>query len=203
VGDGNAAEDGAVSDGQDWRARRWAETHRRIYDVALSLFQEHGFEQVSVGQIAAGAEVSVPTFYSHYPSKEHLIMQLPTAAEMHALLASQPAELPVADRIRRAMPVWFGTWDDEYRALQLARWRIIASTPVLRTRAAEFERATAGMVADALPAPAGGSLGPADRVVVSAYLSAFTMGLLAWADGNGERKLEELVDEAFDALRTH
>jgi hypothetical protein len=25
--------------------------------------------------------------------------------------------------------------------------------------------------------------------------------MLAWADGNGERKLEEVVDEAFEALQ--
>jgi hypothetical protein len=77
---------------------------------------------------------------------------------------------------------------------------VIATTPALRTRAAEFERATAGMVADALPTRPGGTLSPAEQVVVHAYLSAFTLGMLAWADGNGERKLEEIVDEAFDAL---
>jgi AcrR family transcriptional regulator len=196
-----AAEDHGVSERQDWRARRWEETHQRIYATAMGLFEERGFEQVSVGQIAAGAGVSVPTFYAHYPSKEHLVMQLPTAEEMNALLATQPAGLPVADRIRRAMPVWFASWGPEYRAVHLARWKVIATTPALRTRAAEFERATAGMVADALPDRPGGALSPADQVVVNAYLSAFTLGMLAWADGNGERRLEELVDEAFDALQ--
>jgi hypothetical protein len=39
--------------------------------------------------------------------------------------------------------------------------------------------------------------------VVNAYLSAYTAGLLAWADCNGAHKLEELVDEAFDALQQH
>ena len=76
----------AVSETQDWRARRWEATHERIYATAMRLFQEQGFEPVSVGQIASGAEVSVPTFYAHYQSKEHLVMQLPTAAEMTALL---------------------------------------------------------------------------------------------------------------------
>jgi AcrR family transcriptional regulator len=193
-------EDHDVSETQDWRARRWSGTHQRIYDTALRLFQEDGFEQVNVGQIAAGAGVSVPTFYAHYPSKEHLIMQLPTAEEMDALLGGQPADLSVGERIRLAMPEWFSTWDREYREVQLVRWKIIATTPALRNRAAEFERTTAGMVADALPGHPGETLGPADRVVVNAYLSAFTMGMLAWADGNGERKLEEIVDEAFDAL---
>src|SRR4051812_21651387 len=89
-------EDHPVSNSQDWRARRWDDTHRRIYDTALRLFQEHGFEQVSVGQIAAGAGVSVPTFYAHFPSKEHIVMQLPSATEFAALLADEPPELPLA-----------------------------------------------------------------------------------------------------------
>jgi AcrR family transcriptional regulator len=169
----------------------------------MRLFEENGFEQDNVGQIAAGAGVSVPTFYAHYPSKEHLVMQLPTAEEMHALLAGQSTELPVADRIRQAMPVWFASWTGEFRDAQLARWKVIATTPALRTRAAEFERATAGMIADALPGRPGVQLSPAEQVVVHAYLSAFTLGMLAWADGNGERKLEELIDEAFDALQRH
>ena len=56
------------------------------------------------------------------------------------------------------------------------------------------------MIADALPAEPGSGLRPADAIVVNAYMSAFTSALLAWADGNGERKLEELMDEAFEAL---
>jgi AcrR family transcriptional regulator len=196
-----ATEDHGVSETPDWRARRWAETHKRIYDAALRLFQEHGFDQVNVGQIVAEAGISVPTFYAHYPSKEHLIMQVPTAAEMNALLATQPADLPVAERIRRAAPIWFAQWTPEFREEQLARWQIIARTPSLRTRAAEFERTTAGLVADALPAESGEPLRPSDQIIVNAYLAAYTAGLLAWADSNGAHKLEELVDEAFEALQ--
>ena len=186
-----------VSETQDWRARKWEETHLRIYDTAIRLFQEHGFEQVNVGQIAAGAGVSVPTFYAHYSSKEHLVMQLPTADDVAALLATQPAELPVGERIRRAAPLYFAHWDMEF---QLVRWRIIATTPSLRRRAAEFERATAELVTDAIPAEPGTASVQSATVLVNAYLAAFTLGVLAWADGNGERKIEELVDEAFDAL---
>jgi AcrR family transcriptional regulator len=197
---GTATEDLDVTDSQDWRTRRWEATHQRIYDTAMALFLEHGFERVSVGQIAGGAGISVPTFYAHYPSKEHIVMKLPSPEEMSALLATQPAELPVGERIRRAVPVYFASWPEGVRDAELARWRIIATTPVLRTRAAEFERTTAGMVTEALPAAGGPALTPGDAIIANAYLSAFTAGLLAWADSNGERKLEEMVDEAFDAL---
>jgi AcrR family transcriptional regulator len=189
-----------VSARQDSRSPRWEATHQRIYDVAIELFQRDGFDHVSVGQIAKGAKVSVPTFYAHYPSKEHLVMRLPTVAEISALMATQPASIPITDRLRRAIPAWFADWTPEFREAQLVRWRVIASTPSLRTRAAEFERTTAGMVADALPPEPGASLGPAERVVINAQLVAYTFGLLAWADGNGERKLEELIEESFETL---
>ena len=187
----------------DWRTRRWEATHQKIYDVALELFQQHGFEQVNVGQIAAGAGVSVPTFYSHFPSKEHLIMRLPTVHDFAALLAGQPTDLPLDERIRRAVPQWMATWSPEFRDDALERWRIIAATPGLRTRAAEFERATGNVVAEAMPTEPGRRLPPGDAIVINAYMSAYTAGLLAWADCNGETKLEELMEGAFEALRGH
>jgi AcrR family transcriptional regulator len=189
-----------VTDTGDWRTRRWEATHQKIYDVALELFQQHGFERVSVGQIATAAGVSVPTFYAHYPSKEHVVMRLPTAHDFAALLAGQPSELPIDERIRRAIPLWLASWTPEFREDALARWRIIAATPSLRNRAAEFERASGGVVADALPTEPGRSLPPSDAIVINAYMSAYTAGLLAWADCNGEHKLEELMEEALDAL---
>jgi AcrR family transcriptional regulator len=189
-----------VTDSPDWRRRRWAATHQRIYDAAIALFQEQGFDAVHVGQIVDRAGVSVPTFYAHYPSKEHVVLQLPAVEEINALVRALPGQLPLRERIRQAMPLWFASWTPEFREAQLVRWRIIAGVPGLRTRAAEFERATAGLLVDALRAQHGGTMPAADAIVVNAYMAAYTAGLLAWADGNGERKLEELIDDAFDAL---
>jgi AcrR family transcriptional regulator len=186
----------------DWRSRRWDATHQRIYEAAMALFHEHGFERVNVGQIAAGAGVSVPTFYAHYPSKEHILMQLPTAEQMAGLLATQADELPLRDRLERIAPVWLAQWGPEELEEILVRWRIIASTPALRTRAAEFERTTAGMIADALPGEGTAAARQADAILINAYLAAFTSALLNWAECNGERKLGELMDEAFEAMRS-
>lgn len=189
-----------MSETPDWRARRWAATHQRIYDTALELFQREGFDAVNVGQIARAADVSVPTFYAHYPSKEHLVMAVPSAEDFGNVLAELPAELPVAVRFRQAVLAWMAQWSAEFRQDALARWRVIATTPSLRTRAAEFERTSGHVVADAMPVEPGAAPRTSDLIVINAYMSAYTAGLLAWADGNGERKLEELMDEAFDAL---
>jgi AcrR family transcriptional regulator len=190
-----------VSETPDWRARQWAATHQRIYDAALRLFHEHGFDAVHVGQIAREAGVSVPTFYAHYASKEHIVMNLPSVEDFASFLAGFPTDMPVAARIREAVPMWVAQWTPEFRDDALVRWRIVASTRSLRTRAAQFERTTGHVVADALHVEPGSPARPSDAIVINAYLSAYTAALLAWADGNGERKIEDLVAEAFAALK--
>ncbi len=175
-------------------------THRRILTIALALFEDFGFEQVSVGRIAQRAEVSVPTFYAHYPSKEHLIMALPTTDQVDALLASQPEDLPTGERLRRALPLFLAHMPPDAADEMWARWRIIAATPGLRTRAAEFERETAGMILQSLSRSSGRPPSATDVVQAGSVLVAYTTALLAWADSDGERKLEETLDEAFRAL---
>ena len=187
----------------DWRRRRWEATHQRIYDAAMRLFQEHGFDRVNVGQIAAGAGVSVPTFYAHYPSKEHVVMQLPTREDIAAVAAALPEGVPLGKRLEAAPPLFFATWTwtPHCRDGLLTRWRIIAGEPALRMRAAEFERTTAEYLVAALRSESGDPLGPAEIVVVNAYMAAYTAGMLAWAETDGERDVQELVSEAFEALR--
>jgi AcrR family transcriptional regulator len=54
--------------------REWkkARTRLAIADVATRLFVERGFEEVTVADIAAAAEVSVKTIFNYFSSKEEL-----------------------------------------------------------------------------------------------------------------------------------
>ena len=183
---------------QDHRARQYASTHQRIYDAAMELFRQDGYEDVSIARLAAAAGVSVPTFYAHFPSKDELIMALPERADVAALLASVPAELPLGERMRAAVLGFVRGMEESRRSDALDRWRVIAATPRLRYRAAEYERATAQMFLDELGEE---QPGPADTVVVTAHLSAYTQALLHWADSDGELPLEEVAEEALAALR--
>lgn len=49
-----------------------ARTRLSISDTATRLFIEHGFENVTVAQIAEAAQVSVKTVFNYFPSKEDL-----------------------------------------------------------------------------------------------------------------------------------
>jgi len=191
-----------VTDPRDWRSRKRDETHERIYSAALRLFTERGYDAVSVAQIAAAAGVSVPTFYAHFPAKELVVIHVPSPETIARMLARQPGDRAMAERMRGVARDWFAAFDHGGRAEMLARWRIVATHPGLRFRSAEVERATAKLVLDHLRED-GGEVSASDAVVVNAYLSAVNTVLLSWADSEGRRSLEELTDEAFEALSSH
>jgi AcrR family transcriptional regulator len=64
----------AVPSGLPLRARKKARTHGAIADAAIPLFLEHGFDEVSVSDIAAAAEVSKPTLFRYFATKEDLVL---------------------------------------------------------------------------------------------------------------------------------
>ncbi|MDJ0340755.1 TetR/AcrR family transcriptional regulator [Streptomyces sp. H10-C2] len=49
-------------------------TRQAISDAAIALFLERGFDQVPVAEVAAAAEVSKPTLFRYFPSKEDLAL---------------------------------------------------------------------------------------------------------------------------------
>ena len=58
------------------RERKKQRTHAAISEAAISLFLEHGFNQVSVAQVAEAAEVSKRTLFAYFPTKEDLVVHL-------------------------------------------------------------------------------------------------------------------------------
>ncbi len=56
------------------RERRKEETRQRLLDAALALMQEKPFDQITVEEIAERADVAKGTFFSYFPTKEHLLI---------------------------------------------------------------------------------------------------------------------------------
>jgi AcrR family transcriptional regulator len=61
-----------VGEVNDRRARKKARTRELIRDVAQALFDERGFETVTIAEIARAADVAVQTVFNHFPTKEEL-----------------------------------------------------------------------------------------------------------------------------------
>jgi AcrR family transcriptional regulator len=57
------------------RERKKADLKRRIADTALALMRERGFERTTIEEIVKRVDVSQPTFYKYYPSKEAILRE--------------------------------------------------------------------------------------------------------------------------------
>ncbi|MCK9901627.1 TetR family transcriptional regulator [Parafrankia colletiae] len=56
------------------RERKKQRTHDALSAAAIALFLERGFDNVSVAEVAAAAEVSKPTLFAYFPTKEDLVL---------------------------------------------------------------------------------------------------------------------------------
>jgi AcrR family transcriptional regulator len=55
------------------RERKKRQTRQAIAAAALELFQAHGFDAVTVADVARAADVSEKTVFHHFPTKEDLV----------------------------------------------------------------------------------------------------------------------------------
>ncbi|MGO8770692.1 MAG: TetR/AcrR family transcriptional regulator [Mycobacterium sp.] len=58
------------------REARRLETRARLFDAALAEISQRGFAAADVSAIAAAAGVVRGTFYFHFPTKEHVLLEL-------------------------------------------------------------------------------------------------------------------------------
>jgi AcrR family transcriptional regulator len=56
------------------RERKRQERRDAIINAAVNLFQTRGYEQTTMEEIAAGADVSAPTLYRYFPKKPQLLV---------------------------------------------------------------------------------------------------------------------------------
>ncbi|MFI5913876.1 TetR/AcrR family transcriptional regulator [Dactylosporangium sp. NPDC051541] len=123
------------------RERKKAQTRSALWNVAIELFVEHGFDNVSVAQIAAAAEVSKMTFFNYYPSKEDLVvgpMSEHVGEPAEVVRTRAPGESPV-DALHRHFLTALANRDPNAGLCDkpnvLAVLRLVFTTPSLTQRA--------------------------------------------------------------------
>ncbi|MEU6911572.1 helix-turn-helix domain-containing protein [Streptomyces coeruleorubidus] len=120
------------------RQRKKMRTRQALIEGALRLFAEKGYDQTTVAEIAATADVATRTFFSYFDSKDDIVFfddrsRLERAVEI--IGERQPGE-PVADLLRRVIDqsVFADTDSELARKVGPARTRLIASVPALQAR---------------------------------------------------------------------
>ncbi|MEN3615684.1 TetR/AcrR family transcriptional regulator [Plantactinospora sp. ZYX-F-223] len=192
------------------RARKKARTHDAIADAAISLFLAHGFDQVSVTDIAAAAEVSKPTLFRYFGTKEDLVLHRfadHSGEAARVVRARQPGVSPLT-ALHRHLRAGLDRYDpvtglNDHPEV-VAFHRLVFSTPSLAGRVARYmlddEEALAGALGSGIEA----RLRAAQVLAVQRVLARANWQKIA--DGRSARDVHpEAVadaDQAFAQLRS-
>ncbi|MEV7415366.1 TetR family transcriptional regulator [Streptomyces sp. NPDC089919] len=143
------------------RERKRARTHAAISEAAIALFLEHGFDQVSVVQVAEAAEVSKRTLFAYFPTKEDLVIHRFADHEDEAarVVRARPAEVGPLTALREHFLAGLRDRDpitglnDIPQVLAFAR--LVRDTPALLARSVGFQEGSRRALAAALVDTAG------------------------------------------------
>ncbi|WP_084508635.1 TetR/AcrR family transcriptional regulator [Nocardia pseudovaccinii] len=85
------------------RDRKRERTRRALLEAAAELFENRGYEETTVADIAAAAEVGTRTFFNYFASKEELLFPEQderVRAAVAAIASRRPGERPVEVLLR-------------------------------------------------------------------------------------------------------
>jgi AcrR family transcriptional regulator len=185
------------------RARKKQRTHDDLIRIATDLFARHGYDAVTVEDIAAAADVSQRTFYRYFSSKEDLVLGdvNEDIASFAEALAHRSREEPVLESIRAVVLEAAIEYEQSYDANQ-ARSALVAHTPGLKLREAErqafVEEAITPLIAERLGVDANADMRP--RLIAACAVTALRVASSIWLASGTAGSLSPTVDEALTLL---
>jgi len=114
------------------RERKKARTRALIQEHALRLFKEQGYDETTVEEIAAAAEVSPSTVFRYFPTKPDLVIYDALDERMFEAIRFQPPELNAVQAVRESLRSDFGAALGKELSVQRERAALLRSVPELR-----------------------------------------------------------------------
>jgi AcrR family transcriptional regulator len=166
----------------------------------MRLFQEHGYADTTVDQIADAAEVSPSTFFRYFPTKEDVVLVDDHDTQMVEAFRAQPPGLTPMQAIRGAMRAVFGEMSEDALLRERDRMRLVKSVPELRAAALDDYTRSMRMLAELLAERLGRS---PDEFPVQVFAGAVVGVALATMQAVIEGSAEDFTDmlsRAFELL---
>lgn len=189
-----------MSTGGGLRELKKARTRRLIADTAAGLFAEHGYENVTVADVARAAEVAEQTVYNYFPAKEHLVTDRDAQVRerLESLIRSRSADATPAAAVREFVLDSVET----IRAIPPQLWRgelgyLAAISPAIHRLVLEMTDRQSAAVAEAIA-----DSSPVSPHVAGLQAVALVSVLRFIIDEAGQRTVEgQSQDQIADELR--
>ena len=186
------------------RERKKARLRQEIIDTAVKLFRKRGYEKTRIDDIVAILEISQPTFFRYFPTKDAVLREVGRrgfACQIERLKFELSSKATTADRLRRFYRSVARIAEDDRRL-----WQAVvlsgAMDPVRSPDMREPEQATVQLLREILEQ--GQTNGDVTRDFPIVHLAEFMEGLYTtvvrqWAvDLTGPHKLAERVGNAVE-----
>lgn len=185
---------------QGLRERKKRETRLALARAALRLFEERGYADTTIEDIAAAANVSRRTFFRYFATKDEVFIVDPEGklAALHVALADGPPDEPTIAALRRGMRALAKAYYEpellraEARVTELEP-RVAAAGLAYQVR---WEEALAREVADDLRVDVDAD--PRPRILAHATVAIMRSGLAAWFAAGAHGDPTDAVIDAFD-----
>lgn len=177
------------------RKKRLVQT--TIEETALRLFQQQGYEQTSIQDIADAIMMSTRTFFRYFASKEEVLfgpMYATLKDGIRSLQHIAPTESPHA--ALRATFLHLASLYQQQRASFLIRYQVAVQTPSIASvyLYALMEKETE--MCDALCSHLEGATNYNEmRVLVGIYMTAFRVAVMVWLEHEAQADLVSLLHE--------
>jgi AcrR family transcriptional regulator len=186
----------------DGRAARRVDGMRRVQAAALDLFEERGFDRVTVEDIARKAGVGPASVYRYFATKERIVLWDEYDPALFVTLEQEIAKRgrgSTLDAVERGI---VSALEDVYardRARILRRARLMMATPQLIAASASDRAALRAALVDVLATGKRASL--RQKILAGAIAVTLEACVDEWVRGKGKPALGELLKEGFRHLR--
>jgi len=160
------------------RERKRGRTRRALVDAAVDLFDRQGYDQTTVAEIAAGANVSPRSFFSYFGSKEEILFpdcdrRLQVAAD--AIAGRRPGQPPAQVLVGVLQQILAADTAPASRMARV-RMRLVIEAPAVRGRCLQVSFSAQREIARLLHAAFPDEL---DEVTAASLVGALTGAVTA------------------------
>jgi AcrR family transcriptional regulator len=191
-----------MATGRTLREKKRDQVRTHLEDTAAELFKAKGFDETTVAEIAAAAEVSPRTFFRYFPTKEDVIFgeAASALADLRSYVRQAPKGASDYEALKRAL-IEFGQLLQGQKSRTLTAIQLMATSPALAAKRGDVIGKWLQELAQELSERPGRSRSRLrTRLLVSTAFGAFLAGIDEWRLEGGKRSLPLLLQRSFDSL---
>ena len=182
------------------RQRKKLKTKAAIQRAALRLFKKNGYDETTVEDIAAAAEISPSTFFNYFPTKEDVVIYDEDDPMMFSMITDAPAGEKLSQTIRRVLAVFAQILESDSADI-LERSRLMLEVPELRARIWEELEKARDMFAGVIASRTGRHATEFEvRMVAMVLVTVAFEASVEWVRSDGKASITELFYRAIDAI---